>query len=244
MPDDPPGAEARPRRERTENASRRRGQLTEAALRSIVRNGLQGTTLATVAREAGLSQGIAVFYFETKEKLLAAALERHYEAYEANWKAARAAAPDDPAARLAALVAADFVPAVCSPEAQVIWHAFWGEASARPIYAEIAERFDRARSEAILAEVRALLAALGRDPAPAEALAAGIEALSDGLWLQMYLSNGETRPDQARTVAALFLAALFPEQASAFLPAQPPAADPAPGDAPAPPPDPAPGRAP
>jgi AcrR family transcriptional regulator len=219
MPDDPPGAEARARRERTENASRRRGQLTEAALRSIIRNGLRGTTLATVAREAGLSQGVAVFYFETKEKLLAAALTRHYEAYEANWRSALAGAPaGDPAARLAALVAADFDPAVCSPEAQLIWHAFWGEAGARPLYAAIADRFDRARSAAIVAEVRALLATLGADPAPAEALGAGIEALTDGLWLQMYLSNGETTPAEARRIAALFLAALFPDRAAAFLP--------------------------
>lgn len=216
MPDDPPGAEARPRRERTENAIRRRGQLTEAALKSIVRNGLQGTTLATVAREAGLSQGVAVFYFETKEKLLAAALSRHYEAYQANWQAARATAPDDPAARLAALVAADFDPKVCSPEAQVIWHAFWGEASARPLYAQIADRFDTARSDAIVAEVRALLAALGRDTGQAEAIGAGIEALSDGLWLQMYLSNGETGPDAAKRIAALFLGALFPDRAADF----------------------------
>ena len=75
MPNDGPDAAARPRKERSENAAMRRGQLIKAALNSIVKNGLPGTTLATVAREAGLSQGVAVFYFQTKEGLLAAALE-------------------------------------------------------------------------------------------------------------------------------------------------------------------------
>ncbi len=216
MPGELAGPEPRPRKERTENAARRRNQLVEAALRSIVRNGLRGTTLATVAAEAGLSQGVAVFYFQTKEGLLAAALRHHYERYEANWRAARDAAPDDPALRLAALVRADFAPQVCSPEAQILWHAFWGEASARPLFNEIADVFDTHRSDALEAEVARLLAALGRDTAEAGPLAAGVEALTDGLWLQIYLSSGITDPLAARAVTRRFLVALFPERAEAF----------------------------
>ena len=63
----------RPRKERKANADKRRQQLLEATLRSIIHNGLAKTTLATVAAEAGLSQGIAVFYFKSKAGLLAAA---------------------------------------------------------------------------------------------------------------------------------------------------------------------------
>lgn len=216
MPEPAPGEPARPRKERTENAARRRGQLVEATLRSIVRNGLQGTTLATVAREAGLSQGVAVFYFQTKEGLLAAALQRHYELYEANWTGARDAAGPAAADRLAAMIAADFAPSVCSHEAQVVWHAFWGEAGARPLYGRIAERFDTARSLALNAEVAGVLADTARDPAAAAEIGAGLEALTDGLWLQIYLSRGKAGVAEARAVARRFLAALFPERAAAF----------------------------
>jgi TetR/AcrR family transcriptional repressor of bet genes len=216
MPQDAAGPDRPPRKERTENAARRRSQLIDAALRSIVRNGLPGTTLATVAREAGLSQGVAVFYFQTKEGLLAAALQRHYERYEANWRAARDAAPDDPAHRLAALVSADFEPEVCGPQAQIVWHAFWGEASARPLFNEIADRFDTHRSDALEAEVRALLGELGRTDEDSAALASGIEALTDGLWLQIYLASGITDPNLARAITGRFLAALFPERERVF----------------------------
>jgi len=216
MSQDAAGALPRPRKERTENAARRRGQLIEAALRSIVKNGLQGTTLATVAREAGLSQGVAVFYFQTKEGLLAAALKHHYEQYEDNWRAARDAAPDTPADRLAALVYGDFEPRVCSPEAQILWHAFWGEASARPLFNQIADQFDTNRSDALEAETAALLAELGRDTGEARALGSGIEALTDGLWLQIYLSSGITDAAEARAITRRFLVALFPERAAAF----------------------------
>jgi AcrR family transcriptional regulator len=209
-------ADSRPRKERKENADRRRGQLIDAALQSIIKNGLPKTTLATVAREAELSQGVAVFYFQTKEKLLAAALDRHYEHYASNWRVARASAPDDAAARLAALVYGDFDPSVCSHEAQIIWHAFWGEASARPAFKDIADRYDTARSEALEVEVKALLTDLGRDLSEARVLSAGIEALTDGLWLQMYLASGITDPKEACVVTRNFLVALFPERDGAF----------------------------
>ena len=216
MPDTAPGDAARPRKERTENAARRRGQLIDATLRSIVRNGLQGTTLATVSREAGLSQGVAVFYFQSKDALLAAALQRHYELYEANWTAARAAAGPAPADRLAAMIRADFEPSVCSREAQVVWHAFWGEASAQPLYAQIADRFDRARSGAIVAEVAGVLEGTGQGGRAAEEIGAGLEALTDGLWLQIYLSGGEVGVADSLRVARRYLTALFPAHSAAF----------------------------
>jgi AcrR family transcriptional regulator len=210
------GAEPRQRKERTENAARRRGQLVEAALRSIVKKGLGGTTLATVAAEAGLSQGVAVFYFQTKEGLLAAALQHHYELYEANWRRALDAAPADPALRLAALVRADFDDAVCAREAQIVWHAYWGEASARPMFAAIAERFDKARSDALESAVAALLGELGRDTSASADIGAGVEALTDGLWLQLYLTSGVPSPEQGLAISFRFLAALFPERKAAF----------------------------
>jgi TetR/AcrR family transcriptional repressor of bet genes len=72
---------AKPRKERKANADKRRLQLLDATLRSIAINGLSKTTLATVAAEAGLSQGVAVFYFKSKTGLLTEALREHYQRY-------------------------------------------------------------------------------------------------------------------------------------------------------------------
>ena len=96
-----------PRNERTENAERRRRQLLDAARRSIIANGLAKTTLATVAGEAGLSQGVAVFYFKSKGGLLAETLRDLYQSYEDHWMRAMKRA-GTPAAKLAALIDADF----------------------------------------------------------------------------------------------------------------------------------------
>lgn len=211
------GGAARPRKERAENAAMRRRQIIEATVRSVVRNGLAGTTLATVSAEADLSQGVAVFYFRNKQTLLGEVLRHQYEVYQSRWREARAAAGPEPLAQLLAMVRSDFHPSVCDPDSLVIWHAFWGEASARPAYAEITESYDNARFDAMRETCAALLADLGRPTDGAGELAAGIDALTDGLWLRLYLSTDVMDIAEARKIAARFLAAAFPEHAAEFV---------------------------
>lgn len=206
----------RQRRERTENAAMRRRQIIEATMRSVVRNGLAGTTLATVSAEAGLSQGVAVFYFQNKQTLLGEVLRQQYEAYQEVWQRALAAAGPDPVARLLALVRSEFDPAICDADSLVIWHAFWGEASARPLYAQIAEKFDNEHSAAMRSCCTELLAAAGRPVADAAEIGAGIDALTDGLWLRLYLTPGAPDVAGALKIAGRFLAMTFPDHAAQF----------------------------
>ncbi len=207
----------RPRKERVENATRRRRQIIEATLSSVVKNGLAATTLATVAHEAGLSQGVAVFYFKNKHTLLAEALRSHFEIYRQNWRDALAATGPDPVDRIVALVKADFDPRVCNPEALAIWHAYWGEANARPLYAEIARELDADRAAEMHRACTELLIRDGRDPSHADMVAAGVESLTDGLWLRIYLTQESVSRSLALEITARHLAAGFPEHADDFL---------------------------
>lgn len=204
--------EPRPRRERTENAARRRGQIIEATLESIVRHGLAATTLATVAEEAGLSQGVTVFYFKSKRTLLAETLRWHYEDYCNLWQAALDAAPADPVSRILAMVGADFEPAICNRRTLTLWHAFWGEATARPLFATIAESYDRERAAALRQECEAaqgLLDAAVWTPAD---LALAVDSLTDGLWLRMHLEPEAMSNAAAMRVTMHFLAGAFPSR--------------------------------
>ena len=94
----------RPKGEDLENARLRRKQLIDATVESIVDHGLSATTLATVARASGLSQGTAVFYFKTKDALLSEAFRYREEEYRTAWKQAVALANDDPVDRIVAMV--------------------------------------------------------------------------------------------------------------------------------------------
>ena len=209
--------ERRPRRERADNAARRRAQLLEAAIESIVRHGLSATTLATVADAAGLSQGVAVFYFKTKQALLADALRWQYEEYRNVWQAALDAAPPDPVARILALVRADFDPAICNRRMLTLWHAFWGEATARPLFAEISESFDRERAEALRAQCEAAAGLLDTTVWNPDSLAVAIDSLTDGLWIRMHLDPDGMANEEAMRVTLRLVAAAFPSRTAEVL---------------------------
>ena len=59
----------------------RRRELIDATIKCIARKGLGNTTLADVAREAGLSQGIVNLHFKSKDNLLAETLKSVADEY-------------------------------------------------------------------------------------------------------------------------------------------------------------------
>ena len=52
----------------------RRQQLIDSTIAVLARKGYAGLTVADVAKEAGLSAGIVIFHFNSKDELLAAVL--------------------------------------------------------------------------------------------------------------------------------------------------------------------------
>lgn len=181
-------AEKKPRKERKENADRRRRQLLDAARRSILQFGLTKTTLATVSREAGLSQGVAVFYFESKGGLLRETLRDLYTTYERLWQNADMQAGAKPAARLMAMLEADFDEAACGPDVLPVWFAFWGELRFQEDYDAVAEGFDTRRHAKICEILQALLPEA--EAQEVDQTAEWIEALSDGYWQRLHLAPG------------------------------------------------------
>ncbi len=186
----------------------RRRQVLDAARRSILRHGLARTTLATVAEEAGLSQGVAVFYFDTKAALLTETLRDLYQGYEDHWQGALDAAPPDAAAQLQALVAADFDLAACGPELLPLWFAFWGELHFQPSYDAVAEDFDARRREVLTRIWRDLLPPSRAAEAPCHA--DWTETLTDGYWQRMHLSAGHIDRHHALAATRAAIARLAP----------------------------------
>ena len=68
---------------RTAAPETRRQQLIEATIRCVANRGLAETTISTVAREAGLSQGIINLHFKSKDGLLTATLRYISDEYRA-----------------------------------------------------------------------------------------------------------------------------------------------------------------
>lgn len=191
----------------------RRRQILDATFRSIVSNGLAKTTLATVANEAGLSQGVAVFYFKSKGGLLAEALRDQYQKYEDRWQKQLAKAPQAPAERLRSIIEADFAPDICNSDTLSVWFAFWGEQKFTPQYAEVTEEFIARRTTAIR-EICAEL--LPQDAEHAVQAAEWIDSFTDGCWQKLHLFPNDYSRDTALETTFGLLRTLFPEEAAAF----------------------------
>ena len=72
-------------KKRTASKEERQLQLIRATIRSVAKNGLADTTMSTIAKEAGLSQGIINLHFQSKDRLLAETLRHITDEYKTAW---------------------------------------------------------------------------------------------------------------------------------------------------------------
>jgi AcrR family transcriptional regulator len=164
----------------------RRPQILAAAAEVIAERGVAGTRIADVAERCGVSPPALLYWFDSKEQLLAEALtaddDRFYEELEQRLDGA-----DTPGERMVALIetategAADFA----------LWMELWTWALRDADLRAARERFDvrwRATIEAIIADGIAAGEFGAADP-PGAALA--IAALIDGLSAQAALGDPE-----------------------------------------------------
>jgi len=204
-------------KKRTASKAVRRTQLIEATIRSIATHGLSDTTMASVAGEAGLSQGIINLHFQSKEKLLLETLAYVVDEYKALWEQSMEQAGPDSAERLAALVKVDFHPSVCDRDKLAVWFAFWSESKARPTYRKLCAERDRGYDQLLqrlCTEIQAEGDYQGIDPASA---ARGLAAMTEGLWLDMLVNPRSMSRKKAQQTSRAYLAHLFPRH---FTPAQ------------------------
>ncbi|WP_425406652.1 TetR/AcrR family transcriptional regulator [Hwanghaeella sp.] len=207
----------RPKGEQVENAARRRKQLVEAAIDSIVELGMSATTLATVAKAAGLSQGVAVFYFKTKENLLVETLKHHYAEYDAFWKKAIDDAGSDPIDRLTALVFADIDSDLCTARNLALWNSYWGEAAARPRFAAICDDHDRTRYEVLTQLCREVSHLITGNIWTPVSVADALDSMTDGMWIRLHITPDFMDRRQGRRILASFMATVFPTEAARIL---------------------------
>ena len=199
-----------PARKRTAPKEERQNQLILATIRSVAKNGLPDTTTATVAREAGLSQGIINLHFRSKQRLLVETLRHVAEKYRVAWEEALEQAGDDPAERLRALVGVDFDKSVCDRNTLAVWFAFWGESKSRPTYRKICAERDKAYRREIVQVCADLIESRAYEGVDAETVGACISAMTAGCWLDLLVRPRSLDRERARAICMSYLASVFP----------------------------------
>lgn len=207
-----PATKSRSQR-RTASKEERQEQLIKATIRSIAKHGLSVTTMATVAREAGLSQGIINLHFQSKERLLEETLLYVVDEYRTAWHKALESCADSASEKLRALVGVDFDKRICKRNKLAVWFAFWGEGRSRltyrKIYAEVGHEYKQA-----LTEICEEVARQGGYDVDAQHIATGLVAMHAGLWLDLLLSPSEMNLEQAQDISLSYLRGVFPDHFS------------------------------
>jgi TetR/AcrR family transcriptional repressor of bet genes len=196
-------------KKRTAPKEQRQFQLIQATIRSVARNGLSDTTMATVAREAGLSQGIINLHFQSKDRLLIETLRYIADEYRITWEKALKEAGDLPAEKLAALVAVDFKAPVCDRNKLAVWFAFWGESKSRPTYRKICALRDMAYRQEIVQVCKELIRDGRYEGVDAQIIASGLSAMTSGLWLDLLTNPRSMSRDHAYAICMAYLATTF-----------------------------------
>lgn len=212
MPDVPPEDQSRP--PRTLSRETRRAQIIEATINTLAARGFARTTLTEVARNAGLSHGLVLFHFDSKEGLLTDTLSHLAEEYRQNWQTALDGAGDDPATQLAALIQADFSPAICTQPRLAAWCAYWGEAQSRPLYQESCGEKDAAYEVTLTAICARLNAAGGYGGTPAR-MARILRLTIEGTWMDLMTMEAPYSIAEALATAHTCAAHLFPRHFTA-----------------------------
>lgn len=162
-------------------------RILDATIAVLARTGIAGASIRAVAKEAGLSVGLANYYFDNKTSLISAALtrvgEQDAEMVEPNPVA-------DPEDHLRHCLRRTLDPSYLTAEYLSLRLQLWSLAGVDPAYAEINHRAQRRYLDGL-----AKLLAAARPElrlAEVERRAADILIVQNGVWLTAILI---TQPD-------------------------------------------------
>ena len=195
---------------RTATRAARRQQLIDATMKCIARKGIGSTTLADVAREAGLSQGIVNLHFRTKDNLLNETLKHLAGEYQAQFESTLSKSGPAAAAKLLALVELDFRPAICDRRKLAVWFAFWGEVQSVPTYRKICDELDKHYDQEMIRLCEILIDEGMYEGLDAAVVCDALSAMTNGLWLSCLISPKTWSRQQAREAVMSYLRGVFP----------------------------------
>lgn len=184
-------------RAREKQSKDRHQEILEAAARVITDRGLGETRISDIAERCGVSPGLILYYFESKDRLLVEALtyanDKYYLAQARDLR--RLSTARERFERLVDLSVPGLLPDYERLEEWALWIEIWVRALRDPALAKEREVLDRRWRQSIADIIRR-----GRDtgefpegPDPDE-LGMQIGALIDGLAIQVLMNDTQVSP--------------------------------------------------
>jgi AcrR family transcriptional regulator len=182
----------------SQGAIDRREEILRSAVQVISRRGHADTRLSHVAERAGVSQALVVYYFGTRESLLAQALAysdaRFYD--QAAAEMAKSATATRKLVRLLEMSCTTGNPDDPDQPSWVLWLDLWAVAARNPEVAEHRRKLDQHWRETISAVVHQGVASGEFHALNVDDFTIRLAAMVDGLALQVALEDAEVDADR------------------------------------------------
>ena len=163
----------------------RRQQLIDATIESVAELGLQGTTINSISKKAGLSSGIISHYFGGKQGLIEATV-RYLLSNLKRELIKRVTATTSPEQRLMFIIEANFARLQLQSDTTKTWLSFW----AQSMHDVQLHRLQNVNSRRLFSNLTSSFKALMNDD-DAKLAAELCAAMIDGLWLRAVLSKSD-----------------------------------------------------
>jgi AcrR family transcriptional regulator len=181
----------------------RHQEILEAAARVITARGLAETRIADIAERCGVSPGLILYYFDSKDRLLVEALTYANDQFylRLSRELRRISAARDQLDRLIELSVPGLLPEFERLDEWALWIEIWVRALRDPAMAKEREALDRRWRQSIADIIR-----LGREtgefpdgPDPDD-LGSQIGAMIDGLAIQVLMNDAAFSPSKMQQV--------------------------------------------
>ena len=183
----------------------RRRQILQAAVTVIGQRGLCDTRISDIAERAGASSALVLYYFGSKDRLLAEALAFSEERFYAE-TADELASADSATDQLVRLIERSCSPGSVSRknwrDEWLLWLDMWARSPRDPDVARDREVLDRRWRETIARIVRTGQSRGEFARVDAEDFALCLSAMLDGLAIQVVLEDSDVSPERMFEVCA------------------------------------------
>ena len=185
----------------------RRDNILTAVLRKVATEGTDRITLEMIAREAGVSKGLVVYHFSTKEELLSSAWLYALQMFRA--RIAEISGPVDGLDWMQAMYRVCFTDRDEATPPWNFWLEYWAKASRTPKLREHhSQQFARLRGAAADRAKAAIESGQLRDDVDPDLSADLFYTLIYGLAVQVTLDHETVSPDRAWEIANFALSLL------------------------------------
>ena len=190
-----------------------RRSILQAAVDSIATDGLGRLTLDRVAERVGISRGLVVFHFKSKDNLVEEVLHYLGVQYSTGWYAIMEDQGGDDVSRLLRLIDYDILFACQHPRYVSAWHAFWGDPKGNRLFHELVVPRDLAYAADLSQLLEKISDAGGYDKKDLALITRGLVAQMFGMWTLLHLNPGEDDCAANTESVRLYLRKMFPDTA-------------------------------